>query len=434
MNFLAEPIHQLQPNAKMNAEEQVVAEEFVDELVALGVLGPPDTLSDGSLMDVVTNAPLFTVPKPGQPGQYRCIADMLKGGQNSVVGSDPVFLPRASHIIMEMCYGGYSAVFDFSKYFYNFPTSQEDRPYLGLIHPRTEEILAYYGLPMGSGNSPAIACRGGQAFLRLVRETCSLFRGTASANCWWTGFNFEARTGYDPCKGFGYILTNRHGQAVRVYGFVDDFLIHAATKQLCHEANFFMDVAFRLSMPPLEMLWSYSQCVKFLGFEFDTSGFPVLCVPLPKRERALAVVEYLLSSPRDQEFSRLSLAVSTGILQSLVEATANRIGATYLWSHYDTLHPEGAGTGLGPYCTKTPLPSQLRDELLWWQFLLRSPFGRFSRIRRSATLIPDWVTGRALVLVVPFLYLTNLYACGKASGVPWYTIFPQTGKSLKPFY
>ncbi len=75
-------------------------------------------------------------------------------------------------------------------------------------------------------------------------------------------------------------------------------------------------------------------------------------------------MEYLLASPPDQEFSRLSLAVSTGILQSLVDGTPNRIGATYLRTHYDVLHPpDSVGVGLAPYCTKTILPERLRDEL-----------------------------------------------------------------------
>ena len=148
MNFLTEPVHQIQPNSPMGPDELKVAEEFVDELVALGVLRPPAT-DDGNPIDIVTNAPLFTVPKPGQPGQYRCIADMLKGGQNASVGNDPVVLPRASHILDELYHGGWSAVFDFSKYFYNFPTHQDDRPYLGLLHPRTHDLLAYFGLPVG---------------------------------------------------------------------------------------------------------------------------------------------------------------------------------------------------------------------------------------------------------------------------------------------
>lgn len=211
MNFLTEPKHQFVPNAPMNADELLVATEFVDELIALGVLREP-TDTNGYPIDVVTNAPLFTVPKPGQPGQYRCIADMLKGGQNESVGGDPVVLPRASHIVDEFYHGGYSAVYDMSKFFYNFPTRAEDRPYLGLIHPKTADILAYYGLPMGGGNSPGVACRGGEAFLRLVRESSHLFQSEGSINCWWTGFQQDG--GYDPRLGYGYNLRNSSGLAV----------------------------------------------------------------------------------------------------------------------------------------------------------------------------------------------------------------------------
>jgi hypothetical protein len=392
MNFLTEPRHQILPNAPMNAEELKVAEEFVDELVALGVLRPP-TDPDGSPFDVVTNAPLFTVPKPGQPGQYRCIADMLKGGQNESVGSDPVVLPRASHIIDEMYHGGYSAVYDFSKYFYNYPTRAEDRPYLGLLHPVTEEMLAYYGLPMGGGNSPGVSGRGGEAFLRLVRESHHLFRGSAIANCWWTGFQRDG--GYDPCKGYGYNLTNRHGLVVKLWGFVDDFIKHAANRRLIHLARmFFLDVACRLGFLchptkcPLP-----SQLVKFIGFEFDTQLFPILRIPLAKRERSLAVVEYLLASPKSQSFSRLSLAVATGILQSLVDGTPNRIGMTYLRAQYDVLHPPGAPLGLAAYCSKTTISAAARSELRWWESFLGSTRGRPSRMLRSATLVPNWGDG-----------------------------------------
>ena len=107
MNFLKEPKHQITPNAPMSEDELAVAGEFVDELIALGVLREPIDDS-GVPIDIVTNAPLFTVPKPGQPGQYRCIADMLKGGQNDVVGNDPVILPRAPHILDEMYHGGFA--------------------------------------------------------------------------------------------------------------------------------------------------------------------------------------------------------------------------------------------------------------------------------------------------------------------------------------
>jgi hypothetical protein len=115
---------------------------------------------------------------------------------------------------------------------------------------------------------------------------------------------------------------------------------HAPNRRLIQEARlFFMDMAcciLGFLCHPMKCP-KPSQCVKFIGFEFDSHGFPLLRVPLEKRERALAVVEYLIASPPGQFFSRLSLAVSTGILQSLVEATPSHIGSTYLRAHYDLL-------------------------------------------------------------------------------------------------
>ena len=129
---------------------------------------------------------------------------------------------------------------------------------------------------MGGGNSPAIACLGGQAFLHLVCKSCHMFRGEASANCWWTGFLLKYK-GYDPLKGYGYVLTNRDGIVAKVWGFVDDFLIHALTEHLCNKAKlFFIDVAHCLGFLycPLKCT-TPSQVVKFIGFEFDTAHFPV---------------------------------------------------------------------------------------------------------------------------------------------------------------
>ena len=65
-------------NAEMTDSKLVAATEFVDELVSLGVLCEAD---EG--MKILSNAPLFVVPKAGQPGQWRCIADMKAGGQNA---------------------------------------------------------------------------------------------------------------------------------------------------------------------------------------------------------------------------------------------------------------------------------------------------------------------------------------------------------------
>lgn len=104
----------------------------MDDLVALQVLQEPP-----SYQSKVCNAPLFMLPKEGQPGQWRCIANLLEGGQNAVVGNDPVFLPRVSHILSQLYSGGYRAIVDASKFYNQFNTRPEERKYLGMIHPIT---------------------------------------------------------------------------------------------------------------------------------------------------------------------------------------------------------------------------------------------------------------------------------------------------------
>jgi hypothetical protein len=124
--------------------------------------------------------PLFTVPKPGHPGQYRCFADMLKGRQNASVCCDPIVLLHASHILDKLYHGGWSTVFDISKYFYNFPTQQDDRPYLGMLHPCTHDLLVYFGLPMGVathlGLPVAVERLSFDLFVSLITSSRALHR------------------------------------------------------------------------------------------------------------------------------------------------------------------------------------------------------------------------------------------------------------------
>ena len=81
MNFLTEPEHMIQPNSKMMMEQCAISGEFVDELIDLGVLEK----SDPVLKPVVTNCPLFVLPKPAQKYQWRVLVDMKKGGQNGYI-------------------------------------------------------------------------------------------------------------------------------------------------------------------------------------------------------------------------------------------------------------------------------------------------------------------------------------------------------------
>ncbi len=177
MNFLVEPRNELTPNSVIDEEQIVIGEEFLNELVSLG------TLVQVTADEIVANGPLFCLPKPGQPGQWRILSDMRQGGQNEAIGADPTVFPKSGSILEQMYTGGWSAVIDASKFFYQFLTQKDERKYLGCIHTRWADLFyVYCGLPMGAGNSPSIAGRYGAAFQRLLRSRSSLFQGTPGHN------------------------------------------------------------------------------------------------------------------------------------------------------------------------------------------------------------------------------------------------------------
>ena len=70
MNFMDTPKPGLVPNQELKGGELKEATNFVNKLIDLKVLRPPPPL-----LKLLNNFPLFLVPKPGQPGQFRTIAD-----------------------------------------------------------------------------------------------------------------------------------------------------------------------------------------------------------------------------------------------------------------------------------------------------------------------------------------------------------------------
>jgi hypothetical protein len=361
MNFLKLPEPNIQPNANMDAKQLQVGADFVDELLELKVLGALEGKND---LEILLNAPLFIVPKEGQEGQWRVIADMLRGGQNMCIGNDPVILPRISHIIDLMYEGGYSAVVDASKFFYQFPTHPNDQKYLGLLHPITNILYAYKGLPMGASPSPGLACRYGLAFLCALKSKFAEFQGKGEANYWWTGFT---ELGFDPALGYGFTLQSDDGPAVLIWVWVDDFLIHGPTEEKVSRAlTIFLDAALDCGLlcHP-KKLTPPCQVVRYCGFLLDSWEIPCLRIPVAKRERALAMVDYLGKSAPTRRFSRLALSVIAGTLQSLVEATAQNMGHTKLRRFHSAIGPEGLGTGADPYYTMATLDARVRQDLLW---------------------------------------------------------------------
>jgi hypothetical protein len=387
MNFMGPPPRGIQPNGDMDPDQLRVATEFLEELVSLGVVGtpPPDCV-------VEATTPLFALPKTGQPDQFRMIANMLLGGQNEVAANDPVYLNRPVHILDQMYTGGWSAVVDASKFFYQFRSRPEDQKYLGLIHPVTQEMYVWTALPMGAANSPACAGRYGLAFLRKLREALYPGGHQMKANCWWTKLE---STGYDPKLGYGYVLHRGDGQpAVRFFVHVDDFLIHGRTRRETEEALiFFLDLAVDVGLlcHP-DKLRPPNQVVLYTGFIFDTRGTPTLRVPTEKRERALAMVQHIRHRPKTT-WSRLALSVLTGTLESVSDATPSRLGHTYLRRLYDAIHMPGMAVGEDKYRSFTTLPEVVMEDLKWWELILETDLCRPSRLLSSSTIVPTFGDG-----------------------------------------
>ena len=172
----------------------------------------------------------------------------------------------------------------------------------------------------------------------MLKERFAEFKGDPKINCWWTGFSEE---GYDPDLGYGFTLIGKDGGAVKIWAFVDDFLIHGPTQEKTSRAlSLFLDLAVDCGMlcHP-KKLTPPQQVVKYCGFLLDSRAIPCLRIPVEKRARALAIVEHLLESPPSREYSRLSLAVAAGVLQSLVDATPIRLGHTYLRRFHSMVRP-----------------------------------------------------------------------------------------------
>jgi hypothetical protein len=117
MNFMETPVPVLEGNGKMNESQLTIVVAFVMELINLGVL---DLVPHGVLL--MNMCPLFLVAKPGQPDQWRCIADMKKGNQNQSCAADPVHMTCPEDIPPRMYPGGFSSVIDASKLFHMFLT------------------------------------------------------------------------------------------------------------------------------------------------------------------------------------------------------------------------------------------------------------------------------------------------------------------------
>jgi hypothetical protein len=104
---------------------------------------------------------------------------------------------------------------------------------------------------------------------------------------------------------------------------VDGFLIHAPTKRKCFKAfSEFMDHTVRLG---------------FICQQAKTR----LAHPPSCRSSVRATIQYAFRESLRGTLTGLTLAVLTGLLQSLVNGTPQRMGQPYLWELYNELHERG---------------------------------------------------------------------------------------------
>lgn len=386
MNFIETPTPAHLPNQNMNEHDLSIACQFMDELIDLGVF------LKCKKEDILLNFPLFVVPKPKpeQKGEYRCIADGKKGGQNAACIPDPVQMTAPEHILPHMYRGGYSTILDMSKYFHMFKTVESEQAYMGVFHPRDGEAFKYGQCPMGSRNSPGGTGRSGFSFIRYIIENSPLFSRDRFENNSFVNL-FEERKVYDPDKGEGRIFFSPDGTlAILIWLHVDDILVHGPTKEKVEEAlTYVVSTAmyFGLVIQPVKVELP-SQIVRYCGFQYNTTDIPTLEIPDYKLTRASTMVKYLLSGSYTR-LARQTLSVCLGNLQSLVPATFNNIGAVFLRSLYNDLHNYKQSPLYGSklyYFTTVNLSPESVTCLHWWKDALANGLRRQSYPQDYATI------------------------------------------------
>jgi len=177
---------------------------------------------------------------------------------------------------------------------------------------------------------------------------------------------------------------------------VDDLLIHGPTKAKCmlglHQL---LDLTVHLgficqrckTVPPCQL-------VKYCGFLYDTTDIPTMLIPEDKITRAISQVAYIQRP--DVQLSRIGLAITVGNLQSLVPATPNNIGASFLRHLYNDLHAtEGKvyPSHLDFYYEPVTLSVLGLLDLSWWSHALVSGVHSRCITRHTAHLGVAWGDG-----------------------------------------
>jgi len=286
---------------------------------------------------IVNNFPPFIIPKPAEPDEFRTIADGKAGRQNEVCVADPCHITSPDHILPYLYTNGWLASLDLSKFFHMFLTLPSEHKYLGMTHPGTKAMYVYDRFSMGTRNSPGGAGKFGASYIRSILDSSPVFQGRAYDNSLQTYF---VRTVHHPQLGEGQLLIGSDGlPVVLIWLHVDDKLIHSPT----HRKLIITLEVILLKALTLGLIYnnkktvSPTQTIKFCGFLYNHISTPYLTIPEYKTSRALSLILYLQQLGK-RCCSRILLSMIVGCLQSLVPATPDNIGASFLRLLYLDLH------------------------------------------------------------------------------------------------
>jgi hypothetical protein len=193
-------------------------------------------------------------------------------------------------ILPQMYPGGFSSVIDASKFLHIFLTVDEERKFMGLIHPYTGDHYWYTRLSMGSSNSPAVSGRFGAAFLRLICQKVEEMQGEVLIDDWKVTLK---GSGFDPKLGIGRVLIGSDGLPVcLIWIHVDDIFLHGPTRAKCTSAlKKILDLTVLVGLIcHLTKLKPPTQIHTCCGFLYDSVGTPKLRIPDNKDIRDLALL------------------------------------------------------------------------------------------------------------------------------------------------
>jgi hypothetical protein len=161
---------------------------------------------------------------------------------------------------------------DASKFFHMFLTVDEERRFVGLIHPDTGDHYWYTRLPMGSSNYPEVSGRFGAAFLRLIFQEVEEMQGEVLINDWKVALEGDD---FDPKLGIGRVLIGYDRlPACLIWIHVDDIFLQGPTRTKCTSALkkiLDLTVLVGLISHPTK-LKPPAQIQKFCGFLYDSVG------------------------------------------------------------------------------------------------------------------------------------------------------------------